>query len=56
MGRHSTAFNFRPVSHIRGREFLSHTFMEIDHEIISTAILFPFADSRRVLSDTSEIM
>ena len=26
-----------------------HTFMEIDHEIISTAILFPFADSRRIV-------
>ena len=25
-----------------------HTFVEIDHEIISTAILFPSADSRRV--------
>ena len=24
-----------------------HTFVEIDHEIISTAILLPFADSRR---------
>ena len=24
----------------------SHTFMEIDHEIISTAILLPSADSR----------
>ena len=28
---------------------LSHTFVEIDHEIISTAILLPYADSRRVL-------
>ena len=27
----------------------SHTFAEIDHEIISTAILFPSADSRRVV-------
>ena len=27
----------------------SHTFMEIDHEIISSAILLPFADSRRVV-------
>ena len=26
----------------------SHTFVEIDHEIISTVILFPLADSRRV--------
>ena len=26
-----------------------HTFMEIGHEIISTTILFPFADSRRVV-------
>ena len=28
----------------------SHTFMEIDHEIISTAIVLPSADSRRVVS------
>ena len=28
---------------------LSHTFMEIDHEIISTAILLTSADSRRVV-------
>ena len=28
---------------------LSHTFVEIHHEIISTAILLPFADSRRVV-------
>ena len=27
----------------------SHTFMEIDHEIISTVILLPSADSRRVV-------
>ena len=27
----------------------SYTFMEIDHEIISTAILFPSADSSRVV-------
>ena len=27
----------------------SHTFVEIDHEIIITAILLPSADSRRVL-------
>ena len=26
----------------------SHTFLEIDHEIISTTILLPSADSRRV--------
>ena len=26
----------------------SHIFMEIDHEIISTAVLLPFPDSRRV--------
>ena len=26
-----------------------HTFTEIDHEIISTAILLPSADSRRVV-------
>ena len=29
---------------------LSHTFVEIDHEIISTVILLPSADSRRVVS------
>ena len=29
---------------------LSHIFVEIDHSIISTAILFPSADSRRVVS------
>ena len=28
----------------------SHTLAEIDHEVISTAILFPSADSRRVVS------
>ena len=28
----------------------SHTFMEIDHEVISTAILIPSADPRRVVS------
>ena len=37
----------------RGREFLfparAHTFVEIDREIISTAILLPFTDSRRVV-------
>ena len=27
---------------------LSHTFVEIDHEIISTAILLPSTDSRKV--------
>ena len=26
----------------------SHTFVEIDHKVIATAILFPSADSRRV--------
>ena len=26
-----------------------HTFVEIDHEIISTVIIFPPADSRRVV-------
>ena len=36
----------------RGREFdptRTHTFVEIDHEIISTVILLPSADSRRVV-------
>ena len=27
----------------------SHTFAEIDHELISAAILFPLAESRRVV-------
>ena len=27
----------------------SHTFVEIDHEIVSAAILLPTADSRRVV-------
>ena len=27
----------------------SHTFVEIDHEVMSTAILLPSADSRRVV-------
>ena len=27
----------------------SHTFVEIDHEIISTAILLPSNDSRRIV-------
>ena len=27
----------------------SHTFVEIDHEMISTVILLPSADSRRVV-------
>ena len=27
----------------------SHTFVEIDHEIISTVVLLPSADSRRVV-------
>ena len=34
----------------------SHTFVEIDHEIISTAILLPSADSRRLLPVTSQSM
>ena len=43
----------------QGREFdlaRSITFMEIDHEIITMAILLPSAYSRRVLSVTSESM
>ena len=36
----------RVVSKISAR---SHSFMEIDHEIISTAILLPSTDSRRVV-------
>ena len=34
----------------------SNTFVEIDHEIFSTAILLPSADSRRLLSVTSKRM
>ena len=34
----------------------SHTFVEIDHEIISTVILLPSADSEGLLSVTSESM
>ena len=34
----------------------SNTFMEIDHEIISTVILLPSADSRGMLSVASESM
>ena len=34
------------VSSILGR---SHTFEEIEHEILSSDILLPFADSRRVV-------
>ena len=34
----------------------SHTFLEIDHEIISKAILHPSTDSRRLLSVISESM
>ena len=43
-------WSFNPVQ--------SHTFVEIDHEIIPTAILLPSADSRRVVnkSVTSESM
>ena len=36
----------------RGRELIpiwSHTFAEIDREIVATAILLPSADSRRVV-------
>ena len=45
----------------RGREFdpgpRSHTFVKIDHEIISTVILLPSADSfKGLLSVTSESM
>ena len=32
----------------------SHTFTEIDHEINSTAIVFPSTDSRRVVVSKSE--
>ena len=34
----------------------SHTFVGIDHEIISTVILLSSADSRRVVSVTSKNM
>ena len=53
---------YRCVSECRSRgcEFdpgRSHTFMEIDHEIISTVILLPSAElSRELLSVTRESM
>ena len=34
----------------------SHTSVEVDHETISMAVLLPSADSRRLLSVTSESM
>ena len=48
----SNVFDYRCLSDCRsrGHEFdpgLSLTFVDIDHEIISTAILLPSADSRR---------
>ena len=39
----------RVAVHIGTIPARSHTFMEIDHEIISTAILLPSADSGRVV-------
>ena len=33
----------------RGHKARSHNFVEIDHEIISTAFLLPTTDSRRVV-------
>ena len=35
---------------------LSYTFVEIDHEIISTVIFLPSADLRRVVVSTGESM
>ena len=49
-GPHSTVVNMSDCRS-RGREFdpgQSYTFAEIDYEIISMAILLPFAVSRRV--------
>ena len=34
---------------------LSHTFIEIDRETISTVILLPFADSRRVVASYKQM-
>ena len=34
----------------------SHTFVEIDYEIISTVVLLPYAESEGLLSVTSESM
>ena len=35
--------------------FRSHTFVEIDHEMISTVILLPSADSRRVVGILGQV-
>ena len=45
-------FDCRFVADCRSRGLIlvrSHTVLEIDHKIISTAILLPSADSRRVV-------
>ena len=50
-GPHSAVSNV-PDCRSRGPQFdpaRSHTFMMIDHEMISTAILLPSADSRMVV-------
>ena len=57
-GPHSAVCNVSDCRYLsdyrsRGREFnpaWSNTFVEIDHEIISTAILLPSSDSRVVVS------
>ena len=36
-------------SRVQPRRGRQHSFMEIDHEIFSTVILFPYADSRRTV-------
>ena len=53
------ASDYRYVSDCRSRGHLfdpgrSHTFVEIDHEIISTAILLPSADARRVVASQKQ--
>ena len=50
IARLAERFNMRSQSRARGRKFdpgpaRPHTFVEIDHEIISTVILLPSADS-----------
>ena len=46
---HFPIHNKYDIVHIVLFPFRSHTFVEIDHEIISMAILLPSADSRRIV-------
>ena len=47
--RPSRAVGNVPVCRSRDREFNISILVEIDHELISTAILLPSADSRKVV-------